>query len=209
MAILTKATILNGIDNPQKVKIETLKGEIWLRPLSSAEVNEVMNIEAQGMGTFNAAQIKGQTKADAKMNLAKMQEKQNEATYIAIHKSINNPKNSAIIFFIFNIFLNVGTSTCSGTLALYLYIKSVNKYNTAMTTINTAAENSMKLTFLSTPGLNSMRTVKKAHRKPATTTANMNHKPKGMKQKPMSDINRVFIAASTERPRISQSERTV
>ena len=94
MTILTKATILNGIDNPQKVKIKALKGEIWLRPLSSAEVNEILNIEAQGMGTFNAAQIKGQTKADAKMNLAKMQEKQNEATYIAIHKSINNPKNS-------------------------------------------------------------------------------------------------------------------
>lgn len=94
MAILTKATILNGIDTPKKVKIETLKGEIWLRPLSSAEVNEVMNIEAQGMGTFNASNIHGKTSADAKMNLAKMQEKQNEAQYIAIHKSINNDKNN-------------------------------------------------------------------------------------------------------------------
>lgn len=94
MAILTKATILNGIDNPQKVKIETLKGELWLRPLSSAEVNEIMNIEAQGMGTISASALKGQTTADTKMNLAKMQEKQNEARYIAIHKSINNPKNN-------------------------------------------------------------------------------------------------------------------
>ena len=94
MTILTKATILNGIDNPVKVKIKTLKGEIWLRPLNSAEVNEVMNIEAQGMGTFNASNIRGQTTADAKMNLSKMQEKQNEAKYIAIHKSINNPKNN-------------------------------------------------------------------------------------------------------------------
>ena len=94
MTILTKAKILNGIDTPEKVKLETLDGEIWLRPLSSAEVNEVLNIEAQGMGTFNASNIRGQTQADGKMNLAKMQEKQNEAQYIAIHKSINNPKNS-------------------------------------------------------------------------------------------------------------------
>ena len=94
MAILTKATILNGIDNPVKVEIEALQGEIWLRPLSSAEVNEVLNIEAEGLGTFNASNIRGQTSTDGKMNLAKMQEKQNEAHYIAIHKSINNDKNN-------------------------------------------------------------------------------------------------------------------
>jgi len=92
MAILSKSDILLGIDTPKKEKINTLNGEIWLRPLSSAEVNEILNIEAEGMGTFNASQIKGQTKTDGKMNLAKMQEKQNEAKYIAIHKSINNPK---------------------------------------------------------------------------------------------------------------------
>ena len=94
MTILTKADILQGIDNPKKIKITSLNGELWLRPLSSAEVNEVMNIEAQGMGTFNASNIRGQTTADAKMNLPKMQEKQNEARYIAIHKSINNDKNN-------------------------------------------------------------------------------------------------------------------
>ena len=94
MTILTKSQILSGIDNPQKIKIETLNGEIWLRPLSSAEVNEILNIEAQGMGTFSATSIRGQTSTDGKMNLAKMQEKQNEARAIAIHKSINNEKNN-------------------------------------------------------------------------------------------------------------------
>lgn len=94
MSILTKSQILSGIDNPQKIKIETLNGELWLRPLSSAEVNEILNIEAQGMGTFSATSIRGQTSTDGKMNLAKMQEKQNEAKNIAIHKSINNPKNN-------------------------------------------------------------------------------------------------------------------
>ena len=94
MSILTKSEILQGIDNPQKIKIETLNGELWLRPLSSAEVNEVQNIEAQGYGTFNATNRQNQTTTDGKMNLAKMQEKTAEAKYIAIHKSINNNKNN-------------------------------------------------------------------------------------------------------------------
>ena len=93
MSILSKSEILQGIDNPQKIQINALNGELWLRPLSSAEVNEVQNIEAQGYGTFNATNRQNQTTTDGKMNLAKMQEKTAEAKYIAIHKSINNPKN--------------------------------------------------------------------------------------------------------------------
>ena len=73
----------------------------------------------------------------------------------------DNPKNNAIIFFILFWFL-VGPSTLrqaqgSGTLT---QIKSVNKYRMAITTINTAAENSMKLIFFITPGLKVIRTVK-------------------------------------------------
>ena len=94
MTILTKADILQGIDTPKKIKITSLNGELWLRPLSSAEVNGILNIEAQGYGTFDASNNRGQTMANAKMNLAKMQEKQTEAKYLAIHKSINNPKNN-------------------------------------------------------------------------------------------------------------------
>ena len=92
--ILTKDKILQGIDTPKKVRIESMNGELWLRPLSSAEVNEVLNIEAKGFGTFDASNNRGQTMANAKMNLAKVQEAQSEAKYIAIHKSINNPKNT-------------------------------------------------------------------------------------------------------------------
>jgi hypothetical protein len=94
MTILKKSDILQGIDTPKKIQIESLQGEIWLRPLSSAEVDEILNIEAEGFGTFNAKSNRGQTNAEAKMNLPKMQEKQAEAKYIAIHKSINNPKNN-------------------------------------------------------------------------------------------------------------------
>ena len=94
MTILTKSSILQGINTPKKIKIESLNGELWLRPLSSAEVDEILHIEAEGYGTFNASNNRGQTMADAKMNLAKMQAKQAEAKYIAIHKSINNDKNN-------------------------------------------------------------------------------------------------------------------
>jgi hypothetical protein len=93
MSILSKSEILQGINNPQKIQINALNGELWLRPLSSAEVNEVQNIEAQGYGTFNATNRQNQTTTDGKMNLAKMQEKQAEAKYHAIHISINNKKN--------------------------------------------------------------------------------------------------------------------
>ena len=93
MSVLTKADILMGIDTPRKITIKALNGEIFLRPLSSAEVNEILNIEAQGYGTFNAKQNRKETLADAKMSLPKMQEKTAEAKYTAIFKSINNDKN--------------------------------------------------------------------------------------------------------------------
>ncbi len=94
MSLLNKANILQGVDSPRKVKIEALDGEIYPRPLSSAEVNEILHIEAEGYGTFNATSNRGQTMADGKLNLTKMQEKQAEAKYTAIHKSINNDKNT-------------------------------------------------------------------------------------------------------------------
>lgn len=93
MAVLNKANILLGVDAPKKIMITALEGEIWLRPLSSAEVNEVLQIEAQGFGTFNASSNRGTTQTEGKMNLPKMQEKQAEAKYTAILKSINNDKN--------------------------------------------------------------------------------------------------------------------
>lgn len=92
--ILNKSDILQGINNPKKIEIEALNGELWLRPLSSAEINEILQVEAQGYGTFNASSKQSATLAEGKMNIVKMQEKSAEAKYLAIHKSINNPKNN-------------------------------------------------------------------------------------------------------------------
>ena len=93
MALLKKSDILLGIDEPRKCNIEALGGEIYLRPLSSSEVNKVVTIEAEGMGNFEASNLNRRTQATGKMNLAKMNEASARAKYTAIYLSINNDKN--------------------------------------------------------------------------------------------------------------------
>ena len=92
--LLTKSSILQGINEIKKVNITSLNGEIYLRPLTSAEVNEVINIEAEGYGNFEASNRNRNSEAKGKMNLAKMQQASNKAKYEAVHKSINNEKNN-------------------------------------------------------------------------------------------------------------------
>ena len=94
MTILKKSDILLGIDDPRKVTIESLGGEIYLRPLSSAEVNKVVEIEAEGFGNFEASNLNRKTSATGKLNLKKMNEATAKAQYEAIFLSINNDKNS-------------------------------------------------------------------------------------------------------------------
>ena len=93
MAVLKKSDILLGIDDPRKVTIESLGGEIYLRPLSSSEVTLVTNIEAEGYGSFEATTRNKSADASGKMNLKKMNEAMANAQYEAIYLSINNPKN--------------------------------------------------------------------------------------------------------------------
>ena len=93
MTILKKSDILLGIDEPRQTFIESLGGEIYLRPLSSAEVNKVVEIEAEGLGNFEASNLNRKTSATGKMNLKKMNEASAKAQYEAIYLSINNPKN--------------------------------------------------------------------------------------------------------------------
>ena len=93
MAILKKSDILLGIDDPRKITIETLGGEVYLRPLSSSEVNEVVSIESKGYGVFDAKTRGKNADATGKVNLAKVNEAAAESKYQAIFLSINNPKN--------------------------------------------------------------------------------------------------------------------
>lgn len=93
MAVLKKTDILSGIDDPRKILIESLGGEIYLRPLSSNEMNKVVDIEAEGYGSFDARAKGRDADAAAKMNLVKMNKATAKAKYEAIHISINNDKN--------------------------------------------------------------------------------------------------------------------
>ena len=97
MAILNKSDILKGINNIQKVHIESLGGELYLRPLSSAELDEINCIEAEGLGTMEQ-NIKGarlnNTVQSSKINVLKVTQASNKAKYEMIKKSLDNPKNT-------------------------------------------------------------------------------------------------------------------
>ena len=92
--VLNKSDIMLGIDDPRLVMIKSLDGEIYLRPLSSAEINKIVGIEAAAYGSFEATS-KGRRDQNTtgKVNLAKMNEATAKAQYEAIFLSINNSKN--------------------------------------------------------------------------------------------------------------------
>lgn len=95
MALLSKNEILKGINNIQKVEIESLGGEIYLRPLSEAELQDLDLIEAKAMGVYESTQKgRSDTLNKGKINLAKATEASNEARIKKIELSINNEKNA-------------------------------------------------------------------------------------------------------------------
>ena len=79
----------------------------------------------------------------------------------------------------------------------------------AKTTINTEAENSMKLNLRSIFGSKGIRTMTNDHKKPAMATATGKPQPKGMKWGPINDINSVLKAARIESRMMSVSFTTV
>ena len=94
MAILKKADILNGIHDVKEVTIESLQGELWLRPLSSAELDECNYIESKGIGKIkqNATSITNQTQT-LELDVYKTTKATDDAKYERIRLSLDNPKN--------------------------------------------------------------------------------------------------------------------
>lgn len=92
--VLTKKDIISGINNIQRVTIESLGGEIYLQPLSEAQLSDLDLIEAKAMGVYESSQ-KGRQDAinKGKINLAKATEASAEARIAKISLSINNEKN--------------------------------------------------------------------------------------------------------------------
>lgn len=93
--VLRKQDVLIGIDEAVEVELQTVDGSLYLRPLSSKELNNVLNIEAEGFGNFEATAKQGKKDpgATGKINLAKMNRATQKAQYEAIFLSINNPRN--------------------------------------------------------------------------------------------------------------------
>ena len=102
MAILKKSDILQGIKDPNYTVLQLLGGELWLRPLSSAELNEIDNIEARAVGNYETNSTSrmrgkniqsGESFQKGKFNLEKVNTAQFTAQYERILKSLDNPKN--------------------------------------------------------------------------------------------------------------------
>lgn len=99
MAVLKRADILKGVNKIEKVTIKALDGELFLRALSSAEIDEITDIEAKGFGEYETnnktlshrGKVKNEeSNSKAKINVSKVNKKSNEAVYTMIHKSLSN-----------------------------------------------------------------------------------------------------------------------
>ena len=85
------------------MKIDALDGdEMYLRPLSQAEINEVDEIEAKAMGIFETNETahrgrrqkpKSVVESKGKINLELQQKAQHQAKTKAIFMSLDNEKN--------------------------------------------------------------------------------------------------------------------
>lgn len=99
MTVLKRADILKGVNKIEKVTIKALDGELFLRALSSAEIDEITDIEAKGFGEYETnnktlshrGKVKNEeSNSKAKINVSKINKKSNEAVYTMIHKSLSN-----------------------------------------------------------------------------------------------------------------------
>ena len=103
MVAVKKSDILKGVKKIEKVKIDALSGdEMYLRPLSQAEINEVDEIEAKAMGIFETNETahrgrrqkpKSVVESKGKINLELQQKAQHQAKTKAIFMSLDNEKN--------------------------------------------------------------------------------------------------------------------
>ena len=97
MAVLTKSSILKGIKEVKSVTIDSLDGELWIRPLSSAELDEINCIEAEGLGNIEQNMKSQRNKATqtTKINVLKVTQASNNAKYELIRLGLDNPKNES------------------------------------------------------------------------------------------------------------------
>lgn len=102
MAILTKDAILKGKNNIEAYPIESLGGEIYLRPLTQGEWTEIEKIEAKALGSFKTSekarkkgrrQLPSSLESSGEINAEKQTDAAAKARIETIRLSINNEKN--------------------------------------------------------------------------------------------------------------------
>lgn len=101
--IIRISDIVDGTSKEEKYMIKSLNGEVWLRPLSQKEINEISEIEAAAIGTFETNEksnnrsarsrnIKSQLESKGKLSVLKTTQAQNQAKIKAVAYSLDNSK---------------------------------------------------------------------------------------------------------------------
>jgi hypothetical protein len=96
--VLRKSDILQGINDPKEIMIESLGDTLYLRPLSNAELDELDEIEAKGMESYETnsksrGRIQGETISKGKLNIRVATISAAKARDRKIQMSLDNPKN--------------------------------------------------------------------------------------------------------------------
>lgn len=103
MPILTKDAILKGKNNIEAYNIESLGGEIYLRPLTQGEWTEIEKIEAKALGSFKTSekarkkgrrQLPSSLESSGEINAERQTAAAAQARIETIRLSINNEKNA-------------------------------------------------------------------------------------------------------------------
>lgn len=101
--IIRISDIIEGTSKEEKYMIKSLNGEVWLKPLSQKEINEISEIEAAAIGTFEtneksnnsrnrARNIRSQLESKGKLSVLKTTQAQNQAKIKAVAYSLDNSK---------------------------------------------------------------------------------------------------------------------
>ena len=100
--VLSISEILNGKDDYQEYYIESLEGEICLRPLTSGEWDRIDEIKQKDLGDYTINEktitkkkrrVKGEMESRAKFNINTSSKATKKAMYEAIKLSTDNEGN--------------------------------------------------------------------------------------------------------------------
>ena len=101
--VLKKEDLLSGKNRIQKIQLETVGDEIYLRPLTRAEVSECESIENRALGDYTTNEQsnrkgrrqkpKSSINTEGKVNIEKVSKAAYESEKYMIYLSINNDEN--------------------------------------------------------------------------------------------------------------------